>query len=491
MSWIFLTGKYAYKVKKPVRFEFADFSELDMRAHFCQRELLLNRRFTSELYLDVVPIYATSSGLRVGNVDSPHLPILRESRIVEWAVKMHQFPATDQCDYLLDQNQLTSAHLYQFGADLADQHKALPKVEYTSLQEAAFQNLDTLKTLVLSESIHGQLDEVQESTFKSFSDCRETLERRGNAGMHRHCHGDLHLANLVMLGNTIHTFDCLEFSDQLSQTDVWADVAFLFMDLSTKHRADLAYAFIDGYLSISADYDGALLLNLFACYRAMVRAKVAGLRYQQNHDEKQLRQVSELLAWTHCQNTSSPGPILLTQGLSGSGKSYWSKQLVSELGCIRIRSDLLRKADAGLSSKDSSESDIGSGLYDKSISDNLYAEMADIAVRLAQAGERVIIDAASLFRAQRELIYNKVRSHNLTFAIVSFTAKEETLLARIQKRQDACDDPSEADDSVLRWQLASQEAFNESEPDSKVFDTETGTIGILKHLVQDQWASSA
>lgn len=477
MSWVFLTGRYAYKVKKPVKFEFADFSQMSSRELYCRRELDLNSAFAPEIYVDVVPVFATHDGIKVGQ-DSAYDGGGDAANVTDWAVKMRQFPPEAVCDRLLTKAALPMTSLQQFGANLATQHEGLPIAPYIPIEAAALENFRTMRTLGLPASIHRRLHALETETSTVSADLKLTMQTRASLGRCRACHGDLHLGNLVMLGDEVKAFDCLEFNDQLSQTDVWADVAFLFMDLATRGFSAYGYAFVDGYLSASADYEGVALLSFFSTYRAMVRAKVAALRYQQQPKETLLSHIDSLVRWAHHQLHRPEGRIIITHGLSGSGKSYWSKQLVESMGCIRIRSDLLRKSLAGFSATERTESDLGAGLYSGTKSTDLYLTMADLAVRIARTGETVIVDAASLTYEQRQILRTTASASNIATILVSFCASPETLKARVTKRQTQQTDPSEADEAVLQWQMDHQEpTVTQEHPIT--FDTEAGTLETL------------
>ncbi len=483
MSWVFLTGDFAYKVKKPVVFEFADFRSEQARKHFCEQELELNRRFASGLYLSVVPLLATSDGLVVSNEDNTAGAGPSAGRIMDWAVKMLQFPTGQQCDHLLADAKLTARHFYAFGTSLAYRHARLPVVPYSPAGQAVLANFHTLDEIKLPNPMRKQAHDLHRRVDAALERTEPTLARRAQREKYRHCHGDLHLANLVLLDDAITAFDCLEFNDQLSQTDVWADVAFLFMDLNVKGCQPLAYAFVDGYLEVSGDYEGATLLGFFASYRAMVRAKVSALRYQQTGEQVHLQKTSTYLEWASRQAGREQGSILMTHGLSGSGKSYWSEQLVREMGCIRIRSDVLRKTSAGIAADASSESGIGTGLYTDAHSENIYQLMAEIAVALALEGENVIIDAASLFASQRQTIYSRAAAAGVESTLLSFHANEEVLRSRIRSRAEQSNDPSEADEAVLAWQQKKQDKPGNDEK-VLVFDTEAGNLEQLMALIQ-------
>lgn len=469
MSWVFLTGTYAYKVKKPVTFDFVDFSELADRERFCRRELELNRAFAPELYVDVVPlIESADEALAVGG----------SGRAVDWAVQMRQFPSAAICDVMLEAGELTPAALRGFGIKLAEQHAQLPIVDGEPIAIAALDNFATLESVSLPDSFDPAIDELRAFTERELTDHETLLLRRAADNKVRHCHGDLHLANLVMLDHGIVAFDCLEFSDALSAIDLWADVAFLYMDLCTRGHARLAYAFVDGYLDASGDYEGALLLRLFATYRALVRAKVRALRFEQARDESVLDEIASYVDWAAAHVRRPTGSIIVTRGLTGSGKSFWSRQLVDAMGLVRIRSDVLRKRAAGLGRDAQSNSPVGGGLYSEDKSAATYRRMAELAVALAGAGEKVIVDAACLKRRDREILGAAAAAAGIPMRLLVLTAPVEVLKDRIRGRALEGGDPSEADERVLDWQLENEEPVSADES-AVVFDTATGCLAEL------------
>ena len=476
MSWVFLTGEYAYKVKKPVTFDFVDFHTLAERERFCRRELELNRRFAPDLYVDVVPVVRAADGREV--IDPG-----RAGPVVDWAVKMIQFPVDQTADVLLNERRLTAADLHRFGAKLARQHARLPVASGAPIGEAALENFTTIARVDLPAGLGEVLASLEANTVADLARHAARLADRANSGHVRACHGDLHLANLVMRDDGITAFDCLEFSDALSVIDVWADVAFLYMDLCTRGHDDLAHAFVDGYLGESGDFDGALLLALFARYRAMVRAKVRALRYTQAATAALRDEISTYVSWAAAHSTRPCGSIIVTHGLSGSGKSFWSEQLVVALGCVRIRSDVLRKVTLGLGVRERSSSPIAGGIYASSTSRPIYDRMAALAVDLAREGERVIIDAACLHRWQRDVLTQAAARAGVAVRLVSFVAPTETLKERIRHRRARGNDPSESDEDVLEWQMANADPVVDAEA-AFIFDTERGELGELVAAVR-------
>jgi uncharacterized protein len=479
MSWVFLTGEYVYKVKKPIHFDFVDFSSLTRRRYFCEEEVRCNRTFAPQLYLGVVPIMSTVEGdLYVGDPRSP------ADVVVDYAVHMKAFAGECQADRLLARGELQLDEMRAFGARLAVQHQALPELDIPySPQQAIFENFTTLQDTQLGQRFASELDALHAQAREQVGQFGEYLQTRQRQHYVRECHGDLHLSNLARLDSGITAFDCLEFDQDLRNIDIWCDSGFLFMDCCVRERADLAYAFVDGYLDVSVDYAGLQLLPMFAAYRSVVRAKIAALRYDQVQDEQVMAKLQLHLQWPLQQARRPTGRLWITCGLSGSGKSFWAKQLVATLPALRIRSDLQRKSMHGLTPLDASDSGVGAGMYDRDKSINVYKAMAQHAVNLLNQGEDVIIDAACLRRDQRDILYRTANEAGAAASLLYFTATEATLQARIQTRAEQGDDPSEADTSVLAWQMDHFEYPLEEEKAIHL-DTENLSIDRLMALLE-------
>jgi hypothetical protein len=457
LSWVFLTGRDAYKVKKPVHFDFVDFSTLDRRKYFCDEEFRCNQTFAPELYVGVVPIVETPEGkIRVGGT----------GQVLDWAVHMRQFSQADQADRLLERDELGREELRVFGSELQRAHDRLPPMLDGVDQTAALKsNFDTLRGLASATPYRPILDRLEVETLADIDAAHKLMIRRHAAGFVRECHGDLHLANLVRTKNGIRAFDCLEFDIRLRHIDIWCDASFLFMDCAVRARNDLAYAFVDGYLDASGDYEGATLLPLYARYRSMVRAKVAALRLDQSPEDVTARKKLEThVNWAEQYDNRPPGKLFLTCGLSGTGKSYWATRLVPELKAVRLRSDVLRKRQHGLNPNAGTGSGIGKGLYTHAQSERVYQELAELSTALLTAGENVIIDAANLRLSQRQTLYRAARAAGSDSRLLYLTAQEDVLKQRLETRRRESDDPSEADAAVLAWQQANAELPTENEP---------------------------
>ncbi|MDH3642744.1 MAG: AAA family ATPase, partial [Gammaproteobacteria bacterium] len=410
ISWVFLTGDYAYKVKKPVQFNFVDFSTLQLRTHYCEEEVRCNRSFAEELYLGVVTINrAEGGGYRVQG----------SGEVVEHAVRMREFPGDQQLDKLLAGGGLDVQAMHQFGLDLADQHGKLPRLDAGRVVEKVDDQVDvrvlkpvldnfrTLRPLRASARHRDLLAGLEQDSQTAYQRLRPRFLQRLRDGFTRECHGDLHLSNLVLLDGRIRAFDCLEFNANLRWIDTASDVAFLLMDCAVRGRSDLGYAFLDGYLSRNADYEGAGLSVFFQVYRSMVRAKVAALQLEESAagaSEENLALAERLalhLHWAQDRLHRPTGSLVLMCGFSGSGKSYLGERLAPAFPAVRVRSDVLRKVNAGLAPESRSASAIDGGLYARDRTSAVYADMLAVSEQLVNAGEHVVVDATFLSRDSR------------------------------------------------------------------------------------------
>ena len=451
VSWVFLTGRYAYKVKKPVKLPFLDFSSLKLRKRFCDEELRVNRRLAPEIYLGVVPIGGTPASPRIGRKPA-----------FEYAVKMREFPADARLDRRLAANRVPRAAVAEFGSSLARFHADLPVVRGIRAAEigsAAQRNVDELAALLGNGSAR-ELKALRAWTERHCAKLAPVFVQRA-ASAHRECHGDLHLQNLLWQNDKIVAFDALEFDRKLRDIDVISEIAFLAMDLQAHDRADLAYELLNRYFEVGGDYGGIEVLPFYLVYRALVRAKVAAIKQAQSaaegHDaERYLKTAAEL--------ASAKTPLLvITHGLSGSGKTTVTDELVSRLPAIRARSDLERKRLHGLAAAARSGSGLGLGLYAAAASERTYAALAEIADRLLRNGQNALVDATFLRRAER-LDFRQVAAVNgARFAILDCTAPPDELRRRIKARARKGRDASEADLGVLERQLVTAEPLDRAE----------------------------
>jgi aminoglycoside phosphotransferase family enzyme len=271
MSFLFLTGEYVYKVKKPVNLGYLDYTTLEKRRFFCQQEIKLNRRLCPDIYLEVVPIISRQGQISLGG----------EGEIIEYAVKMKQLPADRMMDKLLPQNMVTEEMVARVAEKLAafhDKARTSPEISAYGKLEAIKINTDENFTQT-EQYIDVSIPSDKYNRIKAYTDNflesnKSLFDKRVKDGKIKDCHGDLHAAH-VCLANGICIYDCIEFNDRFRYGDVASEVAFLAMDLDRFQHADLSQAFFNAYVRFSRDKELPQLLNFYKCYRAYVRGKVS------------------------------------------------------------------------------------------------------------------------------------------------------------------------------------------------------------------------
>lgn len=469
ISWVLLTGDYAYKIKKPVNFGFLDFSTLEKRAFFCHEEIRLNQRFSPDLYLEVVAI--------TGTIDKPQMGGTGD--VIDYAVKMRQFPADQTLSELAEQEKLTVDEIDQLSKSVADFHAAIGNATEKSAygQNADIkhwfdENFTQISPLLIEAKHKEQLQKIQLWGDHEWSNTSELMQLRREQGYVRDCHGDLHLSNITLIDNKVRLFDCIEFNPMFRWIDVISEVAFLMIDLLHYGYANYTHRFLNHYLQVTGDYQSVILLRYYLVYRALVFAKIALLRDAQlpnTDDSNQLRYSSFANLAERYTEATSP-KLIITHGFSGSGKSTLSEKLAENIGALQIRSDIERKRLFGHPATNNEPSKLGVGLYTPQITQALYLYLAQCAKTIIQSGFSVIIDASFLKRAQRNLFQQLAIACNAPFIILDVQASNEELCRRIVNRQH---DPSEATIEVLHHQLQSAELLStEEHPYVIAIDTE-------------------
>lgn len=474
ISWVMLTGEYAYKIKKAVDFGFLDYSTLEKRKFFCEEELRLNSRFAPDLYLDVVAICGADGSLKIGG----------DGEVVEYAVRMRQFPQAAQLDRLLDAGDLESLDILTAARQISAYHEqasvATADTPFGTPDRVAAPVMENFRQILprLADPQQVKSVEALREWSKNQTDLlRETFVERKGLGRIRECHGDLHLSNLIRRDHRVLAFDCIEFDPDLRWTDVLCEIAFLIMDLEVRERDDLAFECASAYLEAGGDYDGVRLLPYYLVYRSLVRAKVAAIRMVDDAldaavREQQANRFQRHIAIAQRDSTRHRPLLVLCHGLSGSGKTWLSDRLIGALGAIRVRSDTERKRLFGLQALTHSGSDIGAGIYDSAATAATYARLELCARASLEAGLPVIVDAAFLQHAQRERFTSLARELGAARVILHCHADDRVLEDRLRRRAQQKKDASEADLEVLRYQHKHYQPPEESElPDTMTIDT--------------------
>jgi uncharacterized protein len=467
ISYILLTGEYAYKIKKPINFGFLDFTTLEKRRYFCHEELRLNQRLSPDLYLGVLPILESAGQYRFGKDDA-------EQTIAEYALQMREFPQETLLSQLFQDGKLTPEIVQQLAMQVATFHvSAITNPEVTtygsvaSVQKVDNNNQAISVPFIGTSQTQQQLDETRAFTTQFFERHADWFAQRQTEGKIRECHGDLHLNNVCIYQDNIQIFDCIEFNQVFRNIDVIYDAAFLVMDLAFRGRIDLANLFLNTYLEQTGDYKGAVLLPLYLSMRAYIRGNVNALALNDaaisNLDKTKFLQQAQAYyrqAWAYIRQ--SPGRIILMSGLSGSGKSTVARQLAQKLNAIHVRSDAVRKhlADIPLYQRDDSGGTLSSGIYTPEMTRKTYSMLLEIGVLLAQQGWPVILDAKYDRQSLRRKVLEAAIAAHIPITIVECTAPIEVLRDRLHQRTH---DISDATADLLDSQIKAAEPLTESE----------------------------
>lgn len=438
---VFLAGGDVLKIKRAVRLPYLDFSTLQARKYFCEREIALNSAGAPGLYRGVVPVTRESDGsLAVNGQGTP----------IEWAVHMHRFRQDDLLLYVVQRGALTRELAEELADAVYRQHAAAPVVHFAPGNRSAVEDLGRVAENVLrSLSAHGgDISGLAGSLSDNFASALASpiLIKRAEAGFIRRCHGDLHLGNIVLWQGKPVPFDALEFDEDLATIDTLYDLAFLLMDLDRHGARDMANAVLNRYLWRSRDLmdiDGLALLPLFLGLRAAIRAMVTFDRIVSDptHAEalrvEAMAMIEEACHYLHGPRykDNRPGPQLVAVGgLSGTGKTTLARKLAPSIGrapgALHLRSDLERKALAGVEPLQR----LPPPAYTPESSAAVYARMFERARHALAAGHSVILDAVFATEDERAQAEDLSRSAEARFTGFWLEGTQSMLSARVKQR---------------------------------------------------------
>ncbi|WP_168566432.1 bifunctional aminoglycoside phosphotransferase/ATP-binding protein [Crateriforma spongiae] len=478
ISWVFLVGSHAYKVKKPIRTDFLDYTTLAKRKFFCEEELRLNRRFAPQLYLDVVPIRHHGTSLRV---ETPH-PVSpmpqgdpNVGEVVDYAVRMVRFPDDALLNAQLAQGLIHDATVQALAKVIAQFHQSAGRVTGESAGSPPNQVLSTFEQNLnaLAEVPHDRAQQNLDalvSWMRRFVDLHgDVFAERFRQGFVRECHGDLHLANLIHWRGQLTPFDGIEFCKAFRCIDVLCDAAFVAMDFAARGRMDFCRAFANDYLDRTGDHESLHLLRWYLIDRALVRAKVAWIRSRQQRvtDSERHEALDDCVNHIDlAEQFSRPTDrrLWITHGFSGSGKSTLSRNVVKQCGAIRIRSDVERKRHFGLQAEDRPRDEVARRMYSPQGDRITYNALFQLAETILNHGDSVVVDATFLRRACRMRFLELAERTGAHFGILDCQPDDAILRQRLQRRSaHPLSGASDADLSVLDHQQRHHDPLDESE----------------------------
>jgi hypothetical protein len=483
MSFVFLTGDYAYKVKKPVNLGYLDYTTLEKRRFFCQQELELNRRLSPDVYLGVEPIVKRDGQISIGG----------EGEVIEYAVKMKQLPRERTMDRLLVQNQVTREMVTAVAQKVADFHQKArtnPDISAFGKLEAILVNTEenfTQTEKYIGTAITPQQYHSIKAYTDSFANENESLfDKRVKEGRIRDCHGDLHAAH-ICFSEGIQIFDCIEFNDRFRYSDVANEVAFLAMDLDHYQRADLSQIFLDAYTGFSHDAEMPKLFNFYKCYRAYVRGKVACFMLDDPYIKEKNAALTAAQTYFDLAHRYTRGKqmLLITAGLVGTGKSTMAESLSRSLGMTVISSDVTRKNLASIPLNEHRFAPFKNGIYSPGFTQKTYDTMFAQAKKLLAQGQSVILDASFKKRDYRLQAKKLADEAKVDFAILECTLDESNVKKRLEQRL------KEGSVSDGRWEIYQSQKkdfdkIDEFPPENHVVLDTSQPIGIIIRKVLER-----
>ena len=464
ISVVFLVGDAVFKIKKPLRLPFVDYSTLELRLHFCRAEVELNRRLASDVYCGVVTIRRGADGSLYVDPSPPESPEENPDEVVDYAVEMRRLDEARTLGSWLARDQLRPGTMAAIGRRLAGFHSSAargPEIDKLARFDAVatncrdnFEQTAGLNLEAIPNALLGRLAAVTEAELGRQA---ATITARAARGLACDCHGDLRLDHVYLFPEReppvdLEIIDCVEFNDAFRYSDPIADLAFLVMDLRYHGFAAEADELTGAYFDATGDHEGAALLPLYTAYRASVRGKVEAFRMSEPEVPAASREEARRASLRHLllalRELAVPGSrpsLILLAGLPGSGKSTLAEALGASRPGPIIRSDVVRKRLAGLPPQASAKAAPGEGIYTPEMSQKTYAACLEGARRALVEGQPVIVDANFRSDRQRHPFVALAQELGVPVGLLICEASEAESLARISARSG---DASDADADV-------------------------------------------
>ncbi len=436
ISYVFLTGSFVYKIKKPVDLGFLDFTTLEKRKCYCEREVSLNKRLSPAIYLSHVPVTTDGRQFHVGG----------PGEVIEYAVKMRQMPEDRMMNVLIREGKVERriiegivSKLVPFFASAAtgpdiDFYGEIPQVSF-NVEEDFIQTEAYIGRAITRE----QFEAIRRYAFSFLEAKADLFEERIRSGRVRDGHGDLHSGN-ICIADDVYIYDCIEFNERFRYEDVASDIAFLAMDLDFNGLADLSRYFVGRFVELSGDDSLMSVLNFYKCYRAYVRGKIHCFSADSEEiDEKQRQHSLSLarryfdLAYYYAAGERRPSLYVFFGPIAG-GKSTLSRRFGETLGIIPLNSDRVRKELAGLRPTDKRPEAFGQGIYSPEFSRLTYARLREEAEAWLKSGASVILDAAYGSRTERTAVADIAQRLSVPHCFIYCHCSENETKARLERR---------------------------------------------------------
>ncbi len=445
ISWVFVASPFVLKVKKPMNLGFLDFSTLEKRRHFCQREVDLNRRLCREIYLGVVPIYKTSSGFSFN----------AEGEIAEYSVKMRELAHGWFLSELLAKGLVGEKEIDRVISRLHrfyESETPTPEIEKWGMPEKL--KISTDENFAQAEPFIGRtisplaFETIRHFTTQFYAANEKLFCERIEQHRIRDCHGDLHLDHVHLAPEATTIFDCIEFNDRFRFIDIANDLAFLAMDFDFEGRRDLGDLLLRNAAREFHDAGMLKVTDFYKCYRAFVRGKVESIQATEKEtadlreNEKKAARYFRL-ALQYAVAGSKP-LVLVVMGRVGTGKTTVARHLGSELDSPVFSSDKIRKTLASVPLTERTASDLRDKIYSEQMTEQTYKKLVEHGLAALQTHNAVVLDATFSSRASRESLREQCAKADTRLQVVELDADPATIRARLSARDKSAGEISDA-----------------------------------------------
>ncbi|MCX8014943.1 MAG: AAA family ATPase [candidate division WOR-3 bacterium] len=453
-SWVFLTGKYAYKIKKPVFFGFLDYTSLSAREYFCKEEFRINQLLAPDIYYQVIPIVKIGNKVALATKKNKH-------QIIDYAIKMRELPQEAIMTNRLKHRNVNYATIDEIARTIArfhNQQVSKPDFfKFGSLEiikynwDENFAQTEPFINITINKKI---FTEIKSQVEKFMDTNRSVFEKRIADLKIKQCHGDLHSQNIFVIdehsanlagkkqNSAVYIFDCLEFNPRFAISDVASEIAFFVMDLEFYQHKHLADFFIARYLNYTNDWEMLKVLDFYKCYRAYVRGKVTSFNLNDRGISSTLKQKAKIeakqyfaLADKYARHLFLSPKLILIMGLPGVGKTYLAQHLSEHISAYHLCSDIIRKEITNTPIETHCFEGYGKGIYAPEVSKRTYEELYRRAENYLTQGKICIVDATFLWEKSRQELKAIAEKYQAQFYIIECTCPEKVVLKRMQQRK--------------------------------------------------------
>ncbi len=487
ISYLFLTDKYVYKIKKPVDYGFLNFTTLDRRRFYCEEEVRLNRRLCPDVYIGVMQIRDSEQGISFqGNGD-----------IIDYAVKMRRLPEDRMLDILLGKNAVDESDIRRIAATIAAFHDTAERSaeidrygDISVIRQNWDENFRQVAGFVGITLDRRDLDLISDWVNGFIAGNTRLFSERVAQGRIRDCDGDIHAEN-ICLEDKVCIFDCIEFNERFRYIDTAADIAFLLMDFDYHGRKSFSDVFVDEYISLSGDTGMAGVLDFYKIYRAFVRGKVESFRLNDPAmgpgEKKSAGERAERhfrLARGYILRKKLAPSVVIFSGLMGTGKSTLAAELSFELGLEQVKSDVVRKLIAGIPITERRLDKFNEGIYSRDYTGKTYGRMLEAAENAIRSGRSIVLDASFGKGADREPFRLLADRTGAGYFIINTTCPDEVAKNRLESRILETGEPSDGRRELFQLQKEEFETIADYEGKRFVADTSEPLRENINEILQ-------